>query len=177
MTLRITFGVDPGVTGAIAVLADGEPVAFIDMPTYPRPSGRGREVDPYNLADRFRDVLRRNHGAHAFACLEEIAMRPENSRGSDQSTGVNLGIIKGVLGALGISWSQVRPQTWKKWADLIGTEKDAARLLAQRRYPNHTGALARKKDQGRADALLIARWAWETEQHAEPAFALKAGAR
>lgn len=159
---RITFGVDPGICGAIVVLADGEPVQFIDMPTYER-QPKGNEVDPFALAAQIRGVMQHHHGAYFSACLERVATRPTDSRVNNQNIGEGFGIVKGVFGSLGIRWCEVRPQEWKKHYGLIGTEKDVARQYCVERFTNVSNCLMRKKDNGRADALLIARWAWETE--------------
>lgn len=159
---RITFGVDPGISGAIVVLADGEPVEFVDMPIYDR-AGGGNEVDPFALAAQLRGIMQKHRGAFFSACLELIATRPTNARGLDQRAGEGYGIVKGVFGSLGIRWCEVRPQVWKKHYGLIGTEKDVARQYCVERFTSVSNCLMRKKDNGRADALLIARWAWETE--------------
>lgn len=163
--LRLTIGVDPGILGALVVLADGVPDQFIDMPTRPRkPSGN--EVDGFRLAAQLRSVLQRHPGAHVVAAVEAVAMRPGNSRGSDQKAGEGVGVVKGVLAALGIHWVSVQPQTWKRHLGLLKTEKDIARQFAMNRFPRHATHMARKKDNGRGDAALIALWAFETEQHA-----------
>lgn len=163
--LRLTIGVDPGMQGALVVLADGVPDQFIDMPTVPRKTS-GNEVDAFRLAAMLRGVLQRHPGAHVFAALEGVSMRPDNSRGSDQKTGEGLGVLKGVLATLGVRWVVVQPQSWKRHFKLLKTEKDIARQFAMQRFPRHGIYLARKKDNGRGDAALIALWAFETEQHA-----------
>lgn len=172
--LRLTIGVDPGIKGAIMVLGDGEPIACIDMPTRSREptkagKSRGYEVDAGVLASRIRGIRQQHQGVHVMACLEHIAMRDTNARGTDQKAGEGYGIVKGVLGALSIPWVEVYAQTWKRHFGLLGTEKDTARLYAMRLFPRHQQWLARKSDNGRADGLLIGRWAWDTEQHAEVA--------
>lgn len=164
--LRVTLGIDPGTSGAIVVLADGEPVDLHDMPASDR-LDVGREVNPVRLAAMLRDVRQRYAGAHCLAVLEEVGGRHGEGSRSVFRFGESFGALKGVLGALGIGWITVRPQAWKKHHGLIGTEKDAARIYAMQRFPRVAQSLARKRDGGRADALLIGRWAWETEQHAE----------
>ncbi|MGA0588829.1 hypothetical protein ACO2Q2_17145, partial [Dyella sp. KRB-257] len=73
--LRLTIGVDPGMLGALVVLADGIPDQFIDMPTVPRPT-TGNEVDAFRLAALLRGVLQRHPGAHVFAAVEAVSVRP-----------------------------------------------------------------------------------------------------
>ena len=160
--LRITLGVDPGIQGAIAVLADGDPVKFIDMPTVERANG-GNAVDAHRLAASVRGVMQQYHGAFFSAALEPPSTRKGESPTLGQRSGEGYGIIKGVLGTLGLHWCEVRPQTWKKYFALIGTEKDVARLYAMQRFPRVAQCLSRKKDNGRADAALIGYWAWENE--------------
>jgi len=166
--LRLTIGIDPGIQGSLVVLADGVPLQFIDMPTRPRATS-GNEVDGFRLAAIVRGILQQARGAHVMAALEAVAMRPTNSRGSDQRAGEGLGVIKGVLAALGVRWVNVQPQVWKRHFGLLRTEKDIARQYAMNRFPSHAIHLVRKRDNGRGDAALIALWAWETEQHAEVA--------
>jgi crossover junction endodeoxyribonuclease RuvC len=167
MTLRVTLGFDPGNSGALAVLHDGVPAAFHDMPTMERKGGR--DVDPFALAAVLRGVIHSSPGAHVHAVVERVAMRSYNSRGSDQQAGIGVGTIRGVLGALGIRWTDVYAQTWKRHHGLLGTSKDAARIYATRKWPHIAHSLSRKRDNGRADAALIGAWAWETEQHTEQA--------
>lgn len=175
MTLRLTLGFDPGLTGALVVLADGEPrdithlpVHSVPDPTKANPDRRKQELNPFRLSAIVRGILRNHPGADVCAVLEHIAMRPDNSRSSDQRVGENFGAIKGVLGSLGVPWTMVRPQCWKRHFDLIGTEKDVARQYVLARWPEFGVAFLQKRDIGRADALLIARWGWETEAHAGP---------
>ena len=74
------------------------------------------------------------------------------------------GVVRGVLGALGIGSIEVHPQVWKRYLRLTGMDKDAARTYVIERYPELAEQLKRKKDVGRADALLIGLWAEITEQ-------------
>ena len=164
--LRITLGIDPGTSGAIVVLADGEPVKLLDMPASDR-LDIGREVNPVALAANLRGIVMQYPGAYVSAALESVASRPGEGSRSVFRFGEGYGVVKGVLGALGIGWTLVTPQAWKKHHGLLKTEKDAARIYAMHRFPRVAQSLARKRDGGRADALLIGRWAWETEQHAD----------
>ena len=168
MTLRLTLGCDPGQTGCIALLADGEPAGFIDMPTMPRAAG-GHEVNAAALAQGLRDAIRAHPAAQVFAMLELVGSMPGQGLASTFRFGQSDGILRGVLGALGIGYATVAPVKWKNHYGLKGQEKDAARTLAIRRFPSVAMQLARKKDQGRADALLIALWAATTEQAARAA--------
>lgn len=168
MTLRVTIGIDPGQTGALAVLADGAFAGFYDMPTLPRAAG-GLQIDAVTLAAKLRGVFSTHHGARVFAVLEQVGAMPKQGVTSTFRFGESFGVVLGVLGALGIPHMQVRPERWKKYLQLSGQEKDVARTVAVQRHPNASMFLERKKDVGRADALLIATWAEITEQVARAA--------
>ena len=171
MTLRLTFGIDPGISGAIAALADGEPVRVIDMPTYQVKDQN--EVDAFRLSAFFRDVMAQHAGAYVGACIERVRAMPagKNPDGSPRRQGGqtmfvfgdNYGKPKAVLECLQIPYTRAEPASWKRYYGLTGQEKDVARLLAIRRFPSIADQLQRKKDGGRADALLIALWHENTQ--------------
>lgn len=169
MTFRLTIGIDPGQTGALAVVADGEWRQFIDMPVMPRAGGSGMHINGALLAAEIRNVLALHPGAYIMAVLEEVGAMPKQGVTSTFRFGEGFGVVRGVLGALGVPFVMVRPDRWKRSLRLAGQAKDAARTHAIQLFPTAAGQLSRKKDCGRADALLIAHWAHQTEQIGEAA--------
>lgn len=158
MTLRLILGCDPGQTGAIAALADGEPVSVIDMPTLPRKAG-GHQIDAATLAASLRGLLTQHPDAYVLAVVEQVGAMPRQGVTSTFRFGQADGILRGVLGALGIGLVEVSPAVWKRSLGLPGEPKDMARTRAIQRWPQWADRLSRKRDCGRADALLIALWA------------------
>lgn len=156
MTFRIDIGIDPGLSGAIAVLADGDAVSVHDMPT--RTVGDWGEVDAAVLAAMLRGVRAQYRGAVFFACVERVGARPADGGTSAFRFGETSGKIKAVLETLGIEYSRAIPAVWKRHYGLIGADKDASRQTALRIFPGMAAQLKRKKDDGRAEALLLARW-------------------
>lgn len=175
MTLRLAFGVDPGNSGAIAVVADLQPVGFLDMPTEARQSGKGHIIDGHKLGALIRGAMIQHRGAHVVAAIERVgAMRkgegaPTQGTTSAFTFGQADGIARGVIRCLGIQLVSVEPSQWKRHHGLIKAEKDASRQLVLLRYPDLASELARIKDQGRAEALLVALYALETEAFARAA--------
>ena len=163
MTFRVTIGIDPGATGALAVLADGRCTAMHDMPVMPRGAG-GQQINATSLAAILRYILQQHQGAFPIAVLEAVSAMPGNGGSSMFRFGESYGVVRGVLGALDIGIVPANPAVWKKHMHLSGKEKDVARTVAIERFPNVADRLTRKKDIGRADALLIALWAELTEQ-------------
>ncbi len=165
MTLRLTFGIDPGLSGAIVTLLDGEPGPMLDMPTFH--NGTANEVDSFAISQFVRTARAANPGAHISVCIERVRAMPSTGQGEQRRTmgaqssfnfGDGFGQVKAAFRVLGLQPELVEARTWKANMGLIGTGKDDARLLAIRRFPDAEPQLRRKKDGGRADALLIALW-------------------
>lgn len=149
----IEIGIDPGQTGAISALRDGKIIALRDMPTVGKSHGKGQEVDAYELASILMEM---KDGQEATVIIEQVGAMPGNGGTSMFGFGDSFGVIRGVCGALQLPVHRVRPNHWKRKAGLIGKEKDAARGKAIQMHPEVSDMLTRKKDCGRADAILIA---------------------
>ena len=149
------IGIDPGITGAI-YFGENHYSDVVDMPIMAKTSGKGNQINPYELTSLLiQPPIDRLTGIEA-AYLESVHAMPGQGVSSVFSFGKSVGIIEGVLAALNIPLVMVTPQRWKKNAKLIGKDKDAARTLAIQLYPELSDRLSRKKDIGRADAILIA---------------------
>ena len=149
----ICVGIDPGLTGAIAIIGVAVPIEIHDMPVSAKLAGKGQQL---NLA-ALHDMLR---GIDGEVWLEQVGPMPGQGVTSTWGFGRSVGQIEGVIAALGLPILYVTPQKWKKPLGLIGRDKDAARTLAIQRFPAVARLLSRKKDCGRADALWIAYHGW-----------------
>jgi crossover junction endodeoxyribonuclease RuvC len=149
-----TIGIDPGQTGAIACCHGSIITGVKDMPTWKRTHGKGQEVDPYSLTSILMEMTAGKDCVHVY--LEQVAAMPGQGVSSTFHFGESVGVILGVCGALQLPLLRITPQYWKKAAGLVGKDKDAARGLAIQRHPEVSDMLTRKKDVGRADAILIA---------------------
>lgn len=147
------IGIDPGLDGAIAVMCDGA-VTFVDTPTVS--NGKKRDMDLYACAR----LLRAFAELEVMVVIEAVHSMPGQGVASTFSFGKGFGAWLGILAALDIPHQAVAPQTWK--AVMLRDcpkEKDASRVKAMQLYPRIADQLSRKKDHGRADALLMAAWA------------------
>lgn len=150
----IIIGIDPGLSGAVAIV-DEFSVEVHDMMTMPTGTGKGRVKNKVNAA-ALASVLSEFCDMKVLAKVEKVASMKGQGVAGVFSIGHSAGVIEGVLAGLGIPYEMVAPQKWKKAAGLIGSEKDAARTVAQQLFPK--AELSLKKHIGRADALLIARF-------------------
>lgn len=149
-------GIDPGLNGAIAFFdIEKGHLSIIDMPTFEvkRNNKTKREVSPVMLANIIgaADEIK-------GAVLERVGAMPGQGVTSVFSFGRSVGIVEGVMSAFRIPLTIVTPQIWQKVAGVRGG-KDGSRQRASELFPNYAGLFARKKDDGRADAALMAWYA------------------
>eukprot|EP00891_Asterochloris_glomerata_P000150 jgi/Astpho2/150/Aster-x0895 len=116
------------------------------------------QTDPQQVAVLVQGLLQRFPGAQIRAVLEEPLPGSMNGKFSWYSSGYTAGIWQGVLLSCGVPFASVTARRWKADLLLNGLGKEGSRLLAQRVFPQTTPLLKRKKDHGRAEAMLIAAW-------------------
>lgn len=149
------LGVDPGISGALAWIDGGDIAHLEDMPTMTVDIGKAakRQVNPAILADLV--LSRRITGAW----VEKVHAMPGQGVTSMFGFGRSFGVVEGVLAALSIPVTLVTPQAWGKTMG-VAKGKDGNRQRACELWPTWSGSFARVKDDGRADAALIAAHGW-----------------
>lgn len=161
----IFLGVDPGLEGAIALIdSDTNEVEFWDTPVLEIKVGKS--LKHIQNAAQIVILLRQiTDGRETMVAIEKVNAMPNTGSGvkmgatSAFSFGCGYGMWLGILAALELSHEQVHPATWK--AALMhgmSKEKDSSRVRAMELFPRTARDLSRKKDHGRADALLIAQY-------------------
>jgi crossover junction endodeoxyribonuclease RuvC len=156
------LGIDPGITGAIAMLdGDTNEVELFDTPLVTIKAGKSlkNEMNAAQVALMMQSITA---GKEAMVTIEKVQAMPgggERTMGATSAFnfGKGFGIWLGIIAALQLPFEQVHPMTWKS-AVLRGMpkEKDASRVRAMELFPKAAKHLSRKKDHGRADALLLA---------------------
>jgi len=154
MSKWFTIGIDPGNTGAIAFY-DGEKLTLNDMPVVSvvRNSKTKNRVDAALVANIIRPFA--TQVKHAY--VELVNAMPSQGVSSVFTFGRGAGILEGVLAGLQIPYTLVTPQRWQKHQG-VAKGKDASRARAAMLFPKNADDFKRKKDDGRADAALIARY-------------------
>ena len=146
------LGIDPGLSGALALLSpEGNVLAIEDMPTIEVVINgkKRRNMPPVALANTIRIL------APQKAFLENVGVRPGEGAVGAFSFGRNLGQIEGVLAALRIPTTLVHPATWKRRMN-IPADKGGARMKAMALFPDKVDLFKRVKDDGRAESALLA---------------------
>ena len=145
------IGIDPGVTGAIAMIdGDGLLLCLDDLPMVKMPGGTVLDIHS------FVDLLERYPKADTSWSVERQNPRPVQGVSSAFRTGRGFGSLSAMLDLINVSWSLVNPNIWKK-AMGVTQDKTSSLLQARRLWPQ--ADLGRMKDHNRAEALLIAEWA------------------
>jgi Holliday junction resolvasome RuvABC endonuclease subunit len=151
----VIVGIDPGLSGAIALLnPTTREVVVHDMPLVASKAGRS-ETDLHNLAR-----LLIPEGVHNIAVLEQVHAMPKQGSASTFRFGQNYGACQMAISGHGYDVRDVTPQSWKKHFRL-GSDGNASRALAMQRFPAMAEELKRKKDHNRAEAILLALYGLE----------------
>jgi len=165
------IGIDPGLSGAVAIYDTAEPhkSRFFDIPTI-HIKGSKKVVDARKLADLVGELLFRlptrpdGEVSTIMAVVENVHSMPRQAGAF--AFGLSTGIIHGVLATHGIPFTLVTPAQWKgamklhrKPEEPTSAVKNRARALATRLFPHLASEFARVKDDGRAEALLLAVYA------------------
>ena len=152
------IGIDPGLSGAIAVLTD-DTLQIHDMPvmTVDRNGKAKRQVSANELAELLYLYSKMYSGEDCHVYCERVSAMAGQGVTSVFSFGRSFGMIEGILAALKMPVTFVAPATWTR---AIGRSpgKDASRSRAMELFPEYQHMFKRVKDDGRADAALIAHW-------------------
>lgn len=144
--MKNIVGIDPGITGALAIHTDGRLTIVMDMPVYDgRTDGAG-----------LRDIL--HFWEPDVVYLEHTQPMPKNGVIASFSLGINSGIIIGVLQAMQHPFVRVRPVDWKRKMSVLHKDKNAVRGIVRELYPDHADTFKRVMDHNRAEAVLISRY-------------------
>ena len=154
------IGIDPGLSGAIAILEDNKVLSIFDMPVMAEGKKNKRQLNSAQLVDIIKENIKLNDDIAVV--VEQVNAMPGQGVTSMFNFGQTFGAIKGVCAALKLPIFFVRPSKWKKHFDLLNSSKDSSRTKVIEMYPSLSNQLTKKKDVNKSDAILIARFYSET---------------
>tara|TARA_A100001388_G_C28444869_1_gene345875 strand:- start:2 stop:496 length:495 start_codon:yes stop_codon:yes gene_type:complete len=156
------IGIDPGISGAICFFENGKILDVIEMPTMNEGKKNKRQVNGAQIYNEISKRMNKTHIEDVRVVVEQVSAMPGQGVTSMFNFGQSFGIIKGICSAMQLSLYFVRPTKWKKYFNLINSEKDASRTRAIEVFPYFSSQLSKKKDSNKADAILIASFYHET---------------
>lgn len=151
----IFIGIDPGLSGAIAAYDPYTGALEVhDVPTHElvRNGKKKREVDLHSCA-RIIDALAKPAGSSIL--MEQVGAMPGQGVSSVFAFGKVYGILLGISAATFVPLDTVTPAVWKR-AMGVTSSKDGSRAKASALLPRYSSMWSRVKDDGRAEATLIA---------------------
>ena len=158
----LIIGIDPGISGSICFFLDGKIIDVIEMPTMIEGKKNKKQVNGSQIFNEISARIKKLDKKDIKVIIEQVSAMPGQGVTSMFNFGQSYGILKGICSAMQLPMYFVRPAKWKKYFNLINSEKDASRTRAIEIFPSFSSQLSRKKDSNKADAILIASFYYET---------------
>ena len=157
----LIIGIDPGISGSICFFEDGKVLEVIEMPVMTEGKKNKKQVNGAQIYNEFfKRITRKDDEIRVV--IEQVSAMPGQGVTSMFNFGQSFGILKGICSAMQLPMFFVRPAKWKKYFNLINSQKDASRTRAIEIFPYFSTQLSKKKDSNKADAILIASFYYET---------------
>ena len=158
----LIIGIDPGISGSICFFEDGRILDVVEMPTMTEGKKNKKQVNGSQIYNEISNRIKQTDKKEIKVVIEQVSAMPGQGVTSMFNFGQSYGILKGICSAMRLPMYFVRPAKWKKYFNLINSEKDASRTRAIEIFPYFSSQLSRKKDSNKADAILIASFYYET---------------
>ena len=159
----LIIGIDPGISGSICFFEDGKILDVIEMPVMNEGKKNKKQVNGSQIYNEFLKRIKRKDD-EIRVVIEQVSAMPGQGVTSMFNFGQSFGILKGICSAMQLPMFFIRPAKWKKYFNLINSQKDASRTRAIEIFPYFSTQLSKKKDSNKADAILIASFYYETHQ-------------
>ena len=158
----LIIGIDPGISGSICFLDNGKILDVIEMPIMTDGKKNKKQVNGSQVYNEISKRITQFEKNQIRVVIEHVSAMPGQGVTSMINFGQSFGILKGICTAMQLPMYFVRPTKWKKYFNLLNSEKDASRTRAIEIFPYFSSQLSRKKDSNKADAILIASFYHET---------------
>ena len=141
----LIIGIDPGISGSICFFEDGKILDVIEMPTMNEGKKNKRQVNGAQIYNEITDRINKLQKQDIRVVVEQVSAMPGQGVTSMFNFGQSFGVIKGICSAMQLPLYFVRPTKWKKYFNLIKSEKDASRTRAIEIFPYFSSQLSKKK--------------------------------
>lgn len=163
--MSLILGIDPGKSGALCLYDPGNgELAVYDVPTFElsKAGRKHKQLDLIGLAGLVDNAVK---GRSVAVWIEQVGSRPGEAVSSAFDFGTTYGVLLGVCAAHFLRIERVAPVRWKRALN-VPADKDGARAAASRLFPRHAHHWTRVKDDGRAEAALIALYGAQNDHFA-----------
>ncbi len=158
----LIIGIDPGLSGAISFFINGRVSEVIEMPVMAEGKKNKKQINGPQVYNEIQSRIKNFEKKEIFVVIEQVSAMPGQGVTSMFNFGQSFGVLKGICSAMQLSIYFVRPAKWKKYFNLIKTEKDASRTKVIEIFPYISSQLSKKKDANKADAILISSFFYNT---------------
>ena len=158
----LIIGIDPGISGSICFFNEGKIIDVVEMPTMIEGKKNKKQVNGAQIFNEISAKIKELEKKDIKIVIEQVSAMPGQGVTSMFNFGQSYGVLKGICSAMQLPMYFVRPAKWKKYFNLINSEKDASRTRAIEIFPYFSSQLSRKKDSNKADAILLASFYYET---------------
>ena len=141
----LIIGIDPGISGSICFFKDGKIIDVIEMPTMTEGKKNKKQVNGSQIYNEISKRINRDNNQDIRVVIEQVSAMPGQGVTSMFNFGQSFGILKGLCSAMQIPMYFVRPAKWKKYFNLINSEKDASRTRAIEIFPYFSSQLSKKR--------------------------------
>ena len=160
----LIIGIDPGISGSICFFNEGKIIDVVEMPTMIEGKKNKKQVNGAQIFNEISAKIKELEKKDIKIVIEQVSAMPGQGVTSMFNFGQSYGILKGICSAMQLPMYFVRLAKWKKYFNLINSEKDASRTRAIEIFPYFSSQLSRKKDSNKADAILLASFYYETHK-------------
>jgi crossover junction endodeoxyribonuclease RuvC len=126
----LIIGIDPGISGSICFFQDGKIIDVVEMPTMTEGKKNKKQVNGSQIFNEISFRVKKLDKKDVKVIIEQVSAMPGQGVTSMFNFGQSFGILKGICSAMQLPMYFVRPAKWKKYFNLINSEKDASRTRA-----------------------------------------------
>ena len=141
----LIIGIDPGISGSICFFEDGKILEVIEMPVMTDGKKNKKQVNGAQIYNEFSKRINKKKDDEVRVVIEQVSAMPGQGVTSMFNFGQSFGILKGICSAMQLPIFFVRPVKWKKYFNLINSQKDASRTRAIEIFPYFSMQLSKKK--------------------------------
>ena len=141
----LIIGIDPGITGSICFFEDGKIIDILEMPVMADGKKHKRQVNGSQIYNEIFLRTKNYNKKDIKVVIEHVTAMPGQGVTSMFNFGQSFGVLKGICSGMQLPMYFIRPAKWKKYFNLINSEKDASRTKAIEIFPYISSQLSKKK--------------------------------